>query len=92
LGISNVRFAKAQADLQTIPLGSTSNDDPAWVYHGLLIGPISQAALFLDRLLCAEILCAGLLEEMQTARTLCGPIPERPWITPFYGIGLLRCF
>jgi hypothetical protein len=70
LGISNVRFAKTRADLQATHLGSTSNYDPAWVYHGLLIGPISQAALFLDRLLSAELLCAGLLQEMQTARTL----------------------
>ncbi len=50
LGLSNIRFAKTRADLQTTHLGSTSNYDPAWVYHGLLIGSISQAALFLDRL------------------------------------------
>ncbi|MCL6310013.1 serine hydrolase [Pseudomonas syringae] len=90
LGISNVRFARTRADLQTTHLGSTSNYDPAWVYHGLLIGPISQAALFLDRLLSAELLCAGLLKEMQTARILGGPIPGRPWITPGYGLGLMQ--
>lgn len=90
LGISNVRFAKTRADLQTSPLGRASNYDPAWVYHGLLIGPISQAALFLDRLLCADLLCAGLLKEMQTARTLGGPIPGRPWVTPGYGLGLMH--
>lgn len=90
LGISNVRFAKTRADLQATHLGSTSNYDPAWVYHGLLIGPISQAALFLDRLLSAELLCAGLLQEMQTARTLGGPIPGRPWITAGYGLGLMQ--
>ncbi|WP_214347691.1 serine hydrolase domain-containing protein [Pseudomonas congelans] len=90
LGISNVRFAKTRADLQTTHPGSTSNYDPAWVYHGLLIGPISQAALFLDRLLSTELLCAGLLQEMQTARALGGPIPGRPWITPGYGLGLMQ--
>ncbi|PBQ06371.1 serine hydrolase [Pseudomonas congelans] len=90
LGISNVRFAKTRADLQTTHPGSISNYDPAWVYHGLLIGPISQAALFLDRLLSTELLCAGLLQEMQTARALGGPIPGRPWITPGYGLGLMQ--
>ena len=90
LGLSNVRFAKTLADLQTTHLGSTSNYDPAWVYHGLLIGPISQAALFLDRLLYGELLSAGLLQEMQTARILGGPIPGRPWITPGYGLGVMQ--
>jgi CubicO group peptidase (beta-lactamase class C family) len=90
LGLSNVRFAKTRADLQATLLGSTSNYDPGWVYHGLLIGPISQAALFLDRLLCGDLLSTGLLLEMQTARTLGGPIPGRPWITPGYGLGVMQ--
>lgn len=90
LGLSNIRFAKTRADLQTTHLGSTSNYDPAWVYHGLLIGPISQAALFLDRLLSGDLLPTGLLQEMQTARTLGGPIPGRPWITTGYGLGVMQ--
>lgn len=89
LGLSNVRFAKTRADLQTTHLGSTSNYDPAWVYHGLLIGPISQAALFLDRLLSADLLSTALLQEMQTARVLGGPLPGRPWIMPGYGLGVM---
>ena len=90
LGLSRVRFAKTRADLQNSHLGNTSNYDPAWVYHGLLIGPISQAALFLDRLLAGHLLPPGLLQEMQTARTLGGPIPGRPWITPGYGLGVMQ--
>ena len=39
LGLSNVRFAKTRADLQATHTASSSNCDPAWVYHGLLIGP-----------------------------------------------------
>ncbi|WP_460318571.1 serine hydrolase domain-containing protein [Pseudomonas ogarae] len=90
LGLSNVRFAKTRADLQATHLASASNYDPAWVYHGLLIGPISQAALFLDRLLGGDLLSTGLLQEMQTTRTLGGPISGRPWITPGYGLGLMQ--
>jgi CubicO group peptidase (beta-lactamase class C family) len=90
LGLSGVRFAKTRADLQNSYLGNTSNYDPAWVYHGLLIGPISQAALFLDRLLAGHLLPPGLLQEMQTAKTLGGPIPGRPWITPGYGLGVMQ--
>lgn len=90
LGLSNVRFAKTRADLQTTHLGNTSSYDPAWVYHGLLIGPISQAALFLDRLFCEDLLSTDLLQEMQTARILGGPIPGRPWVTPGYGLGVMH--
>jgi len=90
LGLSNVRFAKTRADFQSTHLGSTSNYDPAWVYHGLLIGPMSQAALFLGRLLCGDLFAPALLQAMQTARTLGGPIPGRPWITPGYGLGLMQ--
>lgn len=90
LGLSNVRFAKTQADLQASILGSASTYDPAWVYHGLLIGPVSQAALFLDRLFCTDLLPKALLQDMQTARIVGGPIPGRPWITPGYGLGVMQ--
>lgn len=90
LGLSNVRFAKTRADLQASILGSASTYDPAWVYHGLLIGPVSQAALFLDRLLCTDLLPTALLQDMQTARIVGGPIPGRPWITPGYGLGVMQ--
>lgn len=90
LGISRVCFATKRADLQETHLGSASNYDPAWVYHGLLIGPISQAALFLDRLLAGHLLPKALLQEMQTVRALGGPILGRPWVTPGYGLGVMR--
>lgn len=90
LGLSNVRFAKTRADLQASILGSASTYDPAWVYHGLLIGPVSQAALFLDRLFCTDLLPTALLQDMQTARIVGGPIPGRPWITPGYGLGVMQ--
>lgn len=90
LGISSVCFATKRADLQETYLGSASNYDPAWVYHGLLVGPIAQAALFLDRLLAGHLLPKTLLQEMQTVRTLGGPILGRPWVTPGYGLGVMR--
>ena len=64
--------------------------DPAWVYHGLLIGPLPQAAIFLDRLLAGKLLPANLLDAMQTAHHLGGPIPGRPWQSPGYGLGVMQ--
>ncbi|SDJ59232.1 Beta-lactamase [Pseudomonas delhiensis] len=90
LGISAVRFATERADLNGAYLGNSLNYDPGWVYHGLLTGPVSQAALFLDRLLAGELLPANLLQEMQATRTLGGPMAGRPWVTPGYALGLMR--
>lgn len=90
LGISTVRFAAGRAYLHEEHLSSSLNYDPAWVYHGLLIGPISRAALLLDRLLAGELLSANLLQDMQATRVLGGPIVGRPWVSPGYALGLMQ--
>lgn len=68
LGISAVRLASKRADLHGDYLGDSLNYDPGWVYHGLLIGPVSQAALLLDRLLAGALLPAELLQEMRVTK------------------------
>jgi CubicO group peptidase (beta-lactamase class C family) len=90
LDLSLVRLAKTHADLAAVNMGSASAYDPGWVYHGLLVGPLSEAALCLNRLLASDWLPQSLLQEMQTVRTLGGPIPGRPWTSPGYGLGLMR--
>lgn len=90
LGISAVRLASKRADLHGDYLGDSLNYDPGWVYHGLLIGPVSQAALLLDRLLAGALLPAELLQEMQVTKVLGGPMAGRPWIAPGYALGLMR--
>ncbi len=86
LGISQVRLARQRGDLP----GAATRYDPAWVYHGLLIGPLQQAATFLDRLLAGELLPANLLDAMQNVHHLGGPIPGRPWQSPGYGLGVMQ--
>lgn len=71
-------------------MGAASTYDPGWVYHGLLVGPLVEAALCLDRLLDGHLLPQSLLREMQTVRTLGGPIAGRPWVAPGYGLGLMQ--
>ena len=90
LGLSRVRAAKTRADLACVRLGAVSTYDPGWVYHGLLVGSLSDAALFLDRLLAGHLLPKSLLREMQTARALSGPLPGRPWTSPGYALGLMQ--
>ncbi|EJN27367.1 penicillin-binding protein, beta-lactamase class C [Pseudomonas sp. GM78] len=90
LGLSRVRLARTPSDLAGVNMGAASAYDPGWVYHGLLVGPLAEAALFLNRLLGGDLLPQSLLLQMQTVRTLGGPIPGRPWTSPGYGLGLMQ--
>lgn len=90
LGISTVRFATERSELCGEYLGNALNYDPGWVYHGLLIGPVLQAALLLDRLLAGKLLPSNLLDEMLATKVLGGPMIGRPWVTPGYALGLMR--
>ncbi|MDO8406598.1 MAG: serine hydrolase domain-containing protein [Pseudomonas sp.] len=90
LGLSRIRLAATRADLAYVNMGAASTYDPGWVYHGLLVGPLVEAALCLDRLLDGHLLPQSLLREMQTVRTLGGPIAGRPWVAPGYGLGLMQ--
>lgn len=89
LGVSNVRLARTRADLAAVTMGDCSDYDPGWVYHGLLVGPLAQAALLLERLLAGDLLPPALLQAMQAPRLLGGPIAGRPWTAPGYGLGLM---
>lgn len=82
LGIVGVRFAADRAHY-------SPDYDPRWVYHGLLVGPIVQAALLLQRLLAGDLLSPHLLSEMCDRYLVGGPIADRPWKTPSYGLGLM---
>jgi CubicO group peptidase (beta-lactamase class C family) len=90
LGLTRVRLAKTRADLEGVNMGSAPSYDPGWVYHGLLVGPLEEAALCLDGLLAGHLLPNPLLQAMQTARVLGGPIPGRPWTSPGYSLGLMQ--
>ena len=85
LDIVQVRLARVPGDLQDMAPAY----DPAWVYHGLLLGPLQQAVTFLDRLLAGQLLPDHLLSQMQTLRQLGGPIAGRPWESAGYGLGVM---
>ena len=82
LGIEGVRLATERKDF-------SPTYDPRWVYHGLLVGPLRQAALLLQRLLTGDLLPQPLLSAMLDRYPVGGPIAGRPWNTPSYGPGLM---
>ena len=62
--------------------------DGGWVLHGLLAGPISSAALLLDRLLAGRLLRPPRLAEMLEGH----PLPQfsrGAFVAPAYGLGLM---
>ena len=88
-GIGSARIARERADLEDAAMGSAKGYHPSWVYHGLLVGTVADAALLLHRLSDGALLTPDLLREMLTPFVLPGPVPERPWQIPGYGLGTM---
>ena len=89
LEIAGPRVAFTRSDLDGVALGSVSSYDPQWVYHGLVVGPLQDAALLLHRLLTTDFLPGDLLAEMTRGWPLGGAIEGRPWRTTAYGLGVM---
>jgi CubicO group peptidase (beta-lactamase class C family) len=88
LGLSTIRLAVTKADLAGVEMGKAKNYDPGWVYHGLLVGSLGEAALLLDRVLGGALLPAHLIAEMLRAHAVEG-VPARPSRAPGYGLGVM---
>lgn len=87
-GLAAARLAERPEDLAAVAMGDVAGYHPGWVYHGLLVGPVSEAAQFLAALLQGQLLDAGLVRRMVTPL----PLPQfgsalRP--DPAYGYGLM---
>jgi CubicO group peptidase (beta-lactamase class C family) len=90
LGIESARVATRPEDLAGVVMGSASSYHPAWVYHGLMIGRIEDAALLLDRLMNDGFLPGDLLQTMLKPFMLPDLVPGRAWKNPGYGLGVMR--
>jgi CubicO group peptidase (beta-lactamase class C family) len=89
LGVVGPRVALTRRGLEGVVPGNLRSYDPRWVYHGLAVGPLRDAALLLDRLLITDFLPVNLLAEMCGAWPVGGSIEGRPWRTTAYGLGVM---
>jgi len=89
MGITRTRIAKTPGDIEQTLWGNPHGYDPRWVYHGLLIGPPSDAAGFLRGLFSGTFLSEGARSAMKTVHALGGSIAGRPWTRTGYGLGLM---
>jgi CubicO group peptidase (beta-lactamase class C family) len=89
LGLRQTRIANLPGDLSDVMMGDVHNYHPQWVYHGLAVGPLTQAVVVLRELMAGSLVPDYLLTEMIKVRTLGGPIAGRPWTSPAYGLGVM---
>jgi CubicO group peptidase (beta-lactamase class C family) len=86
--LATARLANTPEDLADVCMGDVTGYHPGWVYHGLVVGTVADAALFLHRLLAGELLGAAMLKRMQDAM----PLPQfrsKLHPDPAYGLGLM---
>ena len=87
-GATDARFASKPADMLDVRMGAARGYHPGWVYHGLIVGPLADAARVLHSLLGGELISAAMLTEMR--RSL--PLPQfrnSLWLEPAYGLGMM---
>lgn len=89
MDLQHTRIAKTPDDMKRTLWGNPHGYDPCWVYHGLLMGPPSDAVDFLCRLFSGTFLSEGARSAMKTMHALGGGITGRPWTRIGYGLGLM---
>lgn len=89
LGLASVAVAQSTAQIADLGWPGSAGYDPAWVYHGCLIGSADDAASLLRALVDGRLLRHEALQAMHAARDLGGAIPGRPWTSHGYALGLM---
>jgi len=89
LGLKRTRIARSVADMDTCAWGNAMRYHPGWVFHGMLMGPPAEAALFMHRLLRGDLLPPHLHAAMLERRAIDVPLEGRPWLSAGYGLGLM---
>ncbi len=88
-GLSSPHIAQTPSDMSKTLWGNTTNYDPGWVFHGLVVGTPADAIGFLDAVLSGRLVSEASLTAMQNVHDLGGAIPGRPWTQTGYGLGLM---
>ncbi|WP_441240589.1 serine hydrolase domain-containing protein [Tardiphaga sp. 768_D3_N2_1] len=87
--LTGPRIAGQRGDLADVQMGEAQSYDPRWVYHGLAVGTLRDAAMLLHRLMTTDLLPAGLRDEMCHGIAVGDPGAGRPWQHAAYGLGVM---
>jgi CubicO group peptidase (beta-lactamase class C family) len=86
LGAESARLALSRADLDGV--ADSAAYHPGWVYHGLVVGPVAEAAALLHNLMSGDLISQATREAMTTGRILAG-YERPPWSDAGYGLGMM---
>jgi len=89
LGLRASRLAETRADMRQTVFASGQDYHPGWAFHGIVVGPVTEAALALHRLLSSDLLTAASRAALLDRHVIGGPVAGRPWLTTGYGLGLM---
>jgi D-alanyl-D-alanine carboxypeptidase len=89
LDIRECRIATSPSDMEALAFPVPPNYHPGWVFHGVVVGPIDQAAQTLYRLLQGRLLDSTSIKRMLHRHRIGGAVPGRPWTDHGYGLGLM---
>jgi len=89
LNIDDVFIAAKPDDLNVCTHGVIKGYHPCWLYHGMIIGSLDSACIFLDNLASGNIISFEMIEKMKKAYMIPFDIGNRPWQKPGYALGLM---
>jgi CubicO group peptidase (beta-lactamase class C family) len=87
-GLKTARLALKPGDTVDVQMGNVSRYDPGWVYHGLIVGTVADAARLLWALVSGRLLEQRMFGWMIEPR----PLPDYrsdSFPDPAYGLGLM---
>ncbi len=88
LNLGSARVVETREDMELSAFETDHGYHPGWVYHGLIMGSVAEAALGLYGLLNGKLLRTHSLNEMLQCYPVGAEIPGRPWKTTGYGLGV----
>lgn len=88
LGLKTPRLAQSPADFAELAWDS-GGYHPGWVYHGCMMGSVTDAARLLQGILNGPLLSPAQRAEMQAPYMESAGIAGRIWTRTGYGLGLM---
>lgn len=89
LDIGQSRLAETRDHMRKTVFPAEHRNHPGWAFHGIVVGPVSDAAATLHRLLRGPSLGEDCRAALLSSHPVGGPIPGRPWQGPAYGLGIM---
>jgi D-alanyl-D-alanine carboxypeptidase len=89
LDLRSSRLAETREDMRSTAFEGGHGYHPGWAFHGVVMGPVVEAALALHRLLNGDLLAPASRAALLDRHPIGGPLPGRPWATTGYGLGLM---